>query len=95
MEGVKSFKDVVPLPDTDAAFDPDKKEVAHALDEKPTESHALAVADHEDKGAAQEDHQAEVKDLGWNEPKDRIASPLVGRLSNDDLWVLIRRFNKV
>jgi hypothetical protein len=62
----------------------------------PTESHALAEASHEEKGAAQEAHnEMEVKDLGWNEhPKD-IPKPLVGGLPNSELWLLVRRFNKV
>jgi hypothetical protein len=34
-------------------------------------------------------------DLGWNEPKEAVAKPLVGGLSNEDLWLLVRRFNKV
>ena len=60
-----------------------------------TDSHALAEADHEEKGAAQLDHQAvEVKDLGWNE-HHKTVPPLVGGLPNDELWLLIRRFNKV
>jgi len=89
------FKDLVPLPtDVEAATDPDKREVSHALGQEPTDSHALAMANHEIKGAAQQNHDGEVKDLGWNESKDRIASPLVGGLENEELWVLVRRFNK-
>lgn len=100
MEGVSSLKDIVPLPDTDAALNPDKKEVTHALDEQATDSHALAVANHDEKGHAQQqpkqrDQETEVKDLGWNESKEKIPSPLVGGISNEDLWVLVRRFNKV
>lgn len=62
----------------------------------PTDSHALASGDHDEKGAAQEEHfGAEVKDLGWvNKPKEDLA-PLVGGLKNEELWMLIRRFNKV
>ncbi|KAF2859144.1 hypothetical protein K470DRAFT_282858 [Piedraia hortae CBS 480.64] len=68
-------------------------EVLHTLDDKPTGSHALAVDDHDEKGAAQvEPHVA--TDLGWNEPEYKLPDPLVGGLKNDDLWVLIRRFNK-
>lgn len=90
------MKDFLPLPDTLAPVtDPDKEEVSQTLAETPTMSHALAVAEHDEKGHAQESHGAEVKDLGWNESEDAIPSPLVGGLSNDDLWVLIRRFNKV
>jgi hypothetical protein len=66
----------------------------------PTESHALALdaakATHPaEAGAAQVPHEKEVVDLGWNEPKEHIAAPLVGGLSNEDLWLLVRRFNKV
>ncbi len=44
---------------------------------------------------AQEAHGDEVKDLGWTEKNERIADPLVGGLPNEELWILIRRFNKV
>lgn len=86
------MKDLLPLPEN---TDPDKKEESHALGQEPTDSHALAMADHEEKGHAQQSHDGEVKDLGWNEPDDKIANPLVGGLPNEELWVLIRRFNKV
>ena len=62
----------------------------------PTESHAIAEADHEEKGAAQEQHfEAEVKDLGWHEDPNDVPRPLVGGLYNENLWMLVRRFNKV
>jgi len=67
-------------------------------DSAPTGSHALATADHDEKGAVQVhgqfDTDHEVKDLGWNEPPEKIPSPLVGGLPNDQLWMLVRRFNK-
>jgi hypothetical protein len=91
------FKDLLPVPDTD----PTTLEGHHqSLHNAPTESHALAVqaknssAEH-GQGAAQVEHGQEVVNLGWNEPKEHIASPLVGGLSNEDLWLLVRRFNKV
>lgn len=91
-----AFKDLVPLPDdVQATTDPDRHERAHALDEAPTASHALATSPIEEEGAAHEAHDAEVKDLGWNEPKEKIPAPLVGGMENEDLWVLVRRFNKV
>ena len=37
----------------------------------------------------------EVKDFGWNTPPDRVPAPLVKGLSNDDIYTLLRRFNKV
>ena len=48
------------------------------------------------KGAAQLNHsEPEVKDLGWNESPEHVPAPLVGGLPNEELWMLIRRFNKV
>lgn len=59
-----------------------------------TDSHALAAADHEEKGAAQEEHfETEVKDLGWGDNK--AGKPLVGGIENEELWMLVRRFDKV
>ncbi len=62
----------------------------------PSDSHALAHTDHDEKGVAQLGHnEPEVKDLGWTEhPKD-VPKPLVGGLPNEQLWLLVRRFNKV
>lgn len=59
----------------------------------PTDSHALANADHEEKGAAQINEHGKVKNLGWNEHPKEVPT-LVGGLDNEDLWALIRRFNK-
>lgn len=62
----------------------------------PTESHALANAEHGLKGATQIGHdEPGVKDLGWTEPAENIPKPLVGGLPNEHLWQLVRRFNKV
>jgi hypothetical protein len=94
-EGV-AIKDLLPIPDsTQPVTDPEKKEITTTLTDEPTTSHALAMADHEEKGAAQIEHDEEVVNLGWNEPPAKIANPLVGGLPNEDLWVLVRRFNKV
>ncbi|SRR6266536_6087043 len=74
--------------------EPEKVEAAP--EEHPTISHELANANHEEKGMAQEDHgQTEVRDLGWNDHPSDVPVPLVGALPNEDLWTLIRRFNKV
>lgn len=75
----------------------DPVEIVDAVEEEhPTESHALANADHEEKGAAQHDHgETEVRDLGWNEKLQNVPTPVVGGLPNEELWTLIRRFNKV
>jgi hypothetical protein len=73
---------------------------ATTLLDAPTESHALALEGAKgvhpsEAGAAQIPHSGEVVDLGWNEPKEHVVAPLVGGLSNEDLWLLVRRFNKV
>jgi hypothetical protein len=91
------YKDLMPIPDTNPAEHEGK---ATTLLDAPTESHALALnaakdAPLEEKGAAQVAHGEEVVDLGWNEPKEMVAKPLVGGLGNEDLWLLVRRFNKV
>jgi hypothetical protein len=91
------YKDLLPIPDINPTEHEGK---ATTLLQAPTDSHALALegakaAPLEEKGAAQIAHGEEVVDLGWNEPKELVAKPLVGGLGNEDLWLLIRRFNKV
>jgi len=91
---------LTPSSTTSSAPEPELVE-AH-VEELPTESHQLAHAtegeniDEVGPGLAQLNHgQTEVKDLGWNEDSSEIAQPLVGGLSNEELWTLLRRFNKV
>lgn len=89
------YKDLLPVPAEDPRIEED---TAPTLTDKPTESHALAMEaanNPEEKGAAQIDHEEEVVNLGWNEPKEAVQNPLVGGLNNEDLWMLVRRFNKV
>ena len=67
-------------------------------EEAPTVSHALAEEskdlDLSEKGAAQLEHgDVEVKNLGWNEEPQTVPH-LVGGLKNEDVWALIRRFDK-
>ncbi|ERF69387.1 hypothetical protein EPUS_05932 [Endocarpon pusillum Z07020] len=62
--------------------------------DKTTDSHALALADHDIKGAAQIAGQTgDVTDLGWRADAKEIDT-LVGGLPNEELWTLIRRFNR-
>ena len=63
----------------------------------PSDSHALAIesADHDIKGAVQQNHEAgEVRDMGWKDHPTDVPSPLVAKLPNEELWTLVRRFNK-
>ncbi|GKT66145.1 hypothetical protein ColTof3_13484 [Colletotrichum tofieldiae] len=69
-------------------------------EERPTDSHHLAdMASREkpleEKGHAELDHaDVEVKNLGWNNPPSKVSQPMVGGLTNEDLWILVRRFDK-
>lgn len=68
-------------------------------EEVPTASHALAEesiqADADNKGASQLGHdEIEVKNIGWNEKAQCVPQPVVGGMRNEELWTLIRRFNK-
>ena len=95
-ESQPTLADILPVPGTlDPVVNPDKEEITPSLADKPTASHALATADHEEKGAAQQDREKDVVDLGWKSTKDDVPEPLVARLPNDELWILVRRFNKV
>ncbi|EKG20052.1 hypothetical protein MPH_02683 [Macrophomina phaseolina MS6] len=96
------YKDLLPAPlasDTTATTgDPTRiQEAASTLRDEPTLSHSLAMQgdpEADEKGLAEKDHDEEVVDLGWNEPKEIVAEPLVGGLENEELWMLVRRFNK-
>ncbi|KAJ9663591.1 hypothetical protein H2201_005552 [Coniosporium apollinis] len=89
------YEDLLPVPTEGMApTEPDKKERSTSMAEGPTLSHALAQ-NHTDHGAVSlSDEGAEVVDLGWNEPPEKIPKPLVGGLPNEELWLLVRRFNK-
>lgn len=68
-------------------------------EETPTASHALAEegagSEPDEKGASQAQHEAiEVKDLGWNDDTHKIPQPVIGGLKNEDLWTMLRRFDK-
>ena len=93
----ETVMEALPIPtNTEVVTDPNKVDIAQHVTEEPTLSHSLAIDDHDEKGASQQDHDTEeVVNLGWNEPKQNIIAPLVGGMDNEELWLLIRRFNKV
>lgn len=75
---------------------PYQRGLVSTMEAAPTDSHALATQVQPVKGLVQQQSgSGAVRDLGWNEPKEQIPAPLVGGLQNEDLWILIRRFNKV
>jgi uncharacterized protein DUF3292 len=63
--------------------------------ERFIESPTFAMGGSNEKGAAQVRHDEDVLDLGWSENQDDICPPLIAGMSNGDVWLLIRRFNKV
>lgn len=73
-----------------------KADVAKSYGETPTMSHELANVDYDEKGAAQHNYgETEATDIGWQSHPSDVPSPLVAGISNEELWTLIRRFNKV
>jgi len=69
-------------------------------EERPTDSHYLAdmatkQKPLEERGHAELDHgDVEVKNLGWNNPPSMVSQPMIGGLTNEELWILVRRFDK-
>ena len=65
------------------------------LEQNTSESHALATEHQELTGAAQEaGKEARITNLGWQANANGVAT-LVGGIPNEELWTLVRRFNKV
>lgn len=63
--------------------------------EGPTESHVLAQVEQDEKGLTQQAGDiAGVTDIGWTTPVDHIEESLVAGISNEDLWMLLRRFDQ-
>lgn len=63
------------------------------------DSHDLAFGDHEVKGEAQKqpiiESGAQVRDLGWHKNIADMPGTLIGGVTNENLFAMIRRFNKV
>lgn len=97
------ISDFLPIPATDATTTarPQKPQAAEGVEGGNTFSHELATHKNPDllQGIAQQDHGdseiEDVVDLGWNEKKENIPGPLIGGMDNEELWLLVRRFNRV
>lgn len=64
------------------------------LGQKTTTSHQLATENHEIQGAAQRAGKEDTTtNLGWQANAVNVET-FVGRLPNEELWTLVRRFNK-
>ncbi|KAL2166188.1 hypothetical protein VTG60DRAFT_3148 [Thermothelomyces hinnuleus] len=89
------MKDLLPIPATDPTTTaPDSQTHTDAARDGPTLSHALATEARGAQGPAQPINDSGVVDLGWNEKKEDITTPLIEGMTNEELWLLIRRFNK-
>ncbi|PLB53206.1 hypothetical protein P170DRAFT_404134 [Aspergillus steynii IBT 23096] len=63
--------------------------------DSPTDSHFLSQVEQDEKGLAQKAGATQdVSDVGWGQSRDEFEERIVSSLSNEDLWMLIRRFNK-
>lgn len=61
----------------------------------PTDSHILSQVGQDEKGLAEKaGHTEEISDVGWYQSPGDIDERIVSGLSNEDLWMLIRRFDK-
>jgi hypothetical protein len=87
----------------DAEDHVDTEQFANAKSELdlPTDSHALVHEELEEKGLihkvskAEDETFAGAADVGWTQEPHEFEEQIVGGIKNDDLWTLIRRFNKV
>ena len=62
----------------------------------PTDSHALAHAEVEETSLIHTSPDDEATtDIGWQQQPHEFNEPIIGGIPNEDLWMLIRRFNKV
>lgn len=59
--------------------------IAASVEPPPHESTRVEITELKDP---------EVKDFGWNSPPRDVPAPLVHGLSNEDIYTLVRRFNK-
>ncbi|AEO59658.1 hypothetical protein MYCTH_103671 [Thermothelomyces thermophilus ATCC 42464] len=90
------MKDLLPIPATDpTTATPDSQTHTDAAGDGPTLSHALAAETRGAQGPAQpNNNNSSVVDLGWNEKKENIAASPIEGMTNEELWLLVRRFNK-
>ena len=92
----KSYE-INPANNGDATSKADSQVTAEpAIPEGPTDSHVLSQVEQDEKGLAQKvGDTEEITNIGWGVSANVIEEPLVAGLSNEDLWMLIRRFDKV
>ncbi|KAJ5888158.1 hypothetical protein N7495_008199 [Penicillium taxi] len=70
------------------------EQVENSLD-GATDSHILAQEEPEKESQLYEaSRRPEIADLGWARPAEYFGTPLIAGLSNEDWWMLVRRFDK-
>lgn len=69
---------------------PKAEETPEHVEALPTTVEAPAVGEGDSERAAEPD----LEDLGWSEDP-QIPVPVLHGMTNEELWVLVRRFNKV
>jgi hypothetical protein len=94
---MSSPDELIPAKDGAAISKTDSQATADSvIPEGPTDSHVLSQVEQDDKGLVQKaGNIEETTNIGWGVSPSAIEEPLVAGLSNEDLWMLIRRFDKV
>jgi len=73
----------------------DKMNEQSTAPEGPTDSHVLAQVEQDEKGLSQRTgNTAELTDIEWRMHADHIEEPIIAGISNETLWMLLRRFDK-
>lgn len=69
------------------------------IPEKRIDARKVAVSDADVRGIDQTEKHVKIlpqtADLGWNNDADDMPRSLMEGMSNDDYWVLVRRFDNV
>ncbi|EED19877.1 conserved hypothetical protein [Talaromyces stipitatus ATCC 10500] len=75
--------------------DINKVDIIKSETDAPTDSHALAHAEVEETSLIRKLPGDEAtSDIGWRQQPDEFDEPIIVGISNEDLYMLIRRFNK-
>lgn len=87
-------------PEKVLADEPDSPTASHSLASETVRIAPGADDEQHPQGAAQREYDpanddgVEVRNLGWNKRADDVPRPVVGGLRNEELWTLVRRFDK-
>jgi hypothetical protein len=82
------LKDLI---DEDHAFDDG---IDISTTHQSTRTYGSGATGEEPKGQAQIEHNEEI-DIGWGVDPDKITHRFIEGIDNEDVWIWIRRFNKL